>query len=177
MATPTSYPSVDISAPAQAFNWFNFADPQILSIWIAIGFLLFLILKSIWDAYKDISGQRVIEQDGGILTISRVGNNAVVNKILTVAGRSYAVDHPPYRIVTRFGVHLTLWLADRVTGRTIGLNDAGFKNMSADEQNEVIRAIPEMMLGTVHAENNLTFVLLALGAGAFIGFLIKGFMG
>lgn len=176
MATP-SFPSADINVPAQAFNWFNFADPMILSVWVVIGLILILIIKSIWDAYKDISGMRVIEQDGGILTISRVSNNAVSNKILTVGTRSYVVDHPPYRIITRFSVHLTLWLADRVTGRTIGLNDPSFVVMSGDEQKEIIRAIPEAQLGTVHAENNLTFVLLALGAGAFIGFLIKGFMG
>lgn len=176
MATP-SFPSTDVSASAPAFDWFNFADPQIISIWIAIGFLLFLLIKAIWDAYKDISGMRVIEQDGGILTISRVNNNAVANKILTVAGRSYVVDHAPYRICARFGVHLTLWLADRVTGRTIGLNDANAPIMSADEQKEIIRAIPEAQLGTVHAENNLTFVLLALGAGAFLGYMLAGFMG
>ncbi len=170
-------PSADISAPVQAFNWFNFADPMILSVWVVIGLIVILIIKSIYDAYKDISGMRVIEQDGGILTISRVKNDAIVNKILTVSERSYAVDHAPYRIITRFGVHLTLWLADRVTGKTIGLSTSSTPIMSADEQKEIIRAIPEAQLGTVHAENNLTFVLLALGAGAFLGYMLAGFMG
>jgi hypothetical protein len=174
MALPDTTP---VTSAVQGINWFNFSDPQILSIWIIIGFLLILIIKSIWDAYRDISGMRTIEHDGGILTISRVGNNAVANKILTVANRSYVVDHAPYRIITRFGVHLTLWIADRVTGRTIGLNDPNFVVMSADEQKEIIRAVPEAQLGTVHAENNLTFVLLALGAGAFLGYVLKGFMG
>ena len=164
-------------AIAQGINYFDFNNPQVLTFYILIALILILVLKRLWDTYKDISGMRVLEQDGGILTISRVKNDAVKDNILSVGSRAYAIDHPPYRIITLLGVHLTIWLADRATGRTIGLNDPAFTVMSADEQKEIIRAIPEAELGTIRTERGLTFVLLALGAGAFIGYMLAGVLG
>jgi hypothetical protein len=174
MALPDTTP---VTSAVQGINWFNFSDPQILSIWVVIILLIILIVKRIWDTYRDISGQRTIEHDGGILTITRINNNAVSEKTLTVANRSYVIDHPAYRIITILGVHLTIWLCDKITGRTIGLNDPAFKSMSANEQNEIIRAIPERELGTVRVDKGITFLLLAIGAGAFLGYILRGFMG
>lgn len=161
-------------------NFFNFSDPQVITIWIIIALILILVFKRIWDTYKDISGQRVLEQDGGTLIIHRVYDaNAIKDKTLTYAkDRTAVIDHPPYRIKTTLGVYLTLWIVDRLNGRTIGLQDSVVKGtFSADEQNEIIRAIPEAQLGTIHAENNLQFVLLALGAGAFIGYFLANSFG
>lgn len=174
---PTYSPPITSTA-AQGINYFNFSDPQVLTWWILIALILILVLKRLWDTYKDISGQRVLEQDGGIITLIRADNNAVKDKILTYGkDRSVAIDHGPYRIVTILGVQLTLWIADRLKGRTIGLEDLPLRGiMSADEQNEIIRAIPERELGTIRTDKGLTFTLLALGAGAFIGYMLANLL-
>jgi len=165
------------SSATQAVNFVDFSNPTTLSFWILGIMVIVFIIKSLYDTYKDISGMRTMELDGGILTITRVNNDAINNKVLSVGNRSYAIDHPSYKVITTLGVHLTIWLCDKMTGRTIGLNDPAFKAMSADEQNEIIRAIPEKELGTVRTDRGITFLLLAIGAGAFLGYILKGVMG
>jgi hypothetical protein len=170
-------PSTITSTATQGLNYFDFSNPQTLSLWVLVGLVLILVVKRLWDTYKDISGQRVIEHDGGILTITRVNNDAIADKTLSVANRSYVIDHAPYRIVTTLGVHLTLWICDKITGKTIGLNDAVFKSMSAEEQNEIIRAIPERELGTVHTENNLMMYIICVVAGAGLMMMVAKGLG
>ena len=159
----------------QGSSWFS--DPNTLTM-ITLGILIIiLIIKIVRDAYKDITGQRILELDGNILTISRIKNDAIANTTITVGDRAYIIDHPAYRITTTLGVHLTIWLCDRPTGRTIGLNNPAFKVMDADEQKETMRAIPERMLGTVSEDKGLGFVLAVLGAGALLGIIAGKMLG
>jgi len=159
----------------QGSSWFS--DPNTLTM-ITLGILIIiLIIKIVRDTYKDITGQRILELDGNILTISRIKNDAIANTTITVGDRAYIIDHPAYRITTTLGVHLTIWLCDRPTGRTIGLNNPAFKVMDADEQKETMRAIPERMLGTVSEDKGLGFVLAVLGAGALLGIIAGKMLG
>ena len=159
----------------QGSSWFS--DPNTLTM-ITLGILIIiLIIKIVRDTYKDITGQRILELDGNILTISRIKNDAIANTTITVGDRAYIIDHPAYRITTTLGVHLTISLCDRPTGRTIGLNNPAFKVMDADEQKETMRAIPERMLGTVSEDKGLGFVLAVLGAGALLGIIAGKMLG
>jgi hypothetical protein len=159
----------------QGSSWFS--DPNTLTM-ITLGIvIIILIIKIVRDTYKDITGQRILELDGNILTISRIKNDAIANTTITVGDRAYIIDHPAYRITTTLGVHLTIWLCDRPTGRTIGLNNPAFKVMDADEQKETMRAIPERMLGTVSEDKGLGFVLAVLGAGALLGIIAGKMLG
>jgi len=170
-------PQVPVIEPVSAFNWL---DPSLITQYALLAVVIILIIRIIWNTKKDISGQRVIEEDGGILTISSVKNDAVKEKTLTYSGnRTAVIDHPPYRIITTFGVHLTLWFVDALKGRTIGLqNNSLLKDaMGVDEQHEIIRAIPEKHLGTIIKESGVSLTLLTLGAGAFLGYMLRGFFG
>lgn len=157
-------------------NWFS--DPQTLTF-ITLGILIIiLVIKIVRDTYNDITGQRVIELEGNnILAISRIKNDAVTGETVAAGSRAYVVDHPAYRIITLFGVQLTTWFCDRSTGRTIGLNNPAFKSMDADEQKEIIRAIPERELGTIREDKGLGFMLAVLGAGALLGIIAGKMLG
>jgi len=161
----------------QGSNWLNFNDPIIMMFLSLALLIVILVIKIVKDLHSDITGQRALELDGNILTISRIKNDAIANTTITVGDRAYIIDHPAYRITTKLGIHLTVWLCDRPTGRTIGLNNPAFKSMDADEQKETMRAIPERMLGTVTEDKGFGMILAVLGAGAFLGYLIRGFFG
>ena len=173
MATPPI-----TTASVQAVNYMDFSNPQVITMYILLALVIVLLAKRLYGTYKDITGMRVLEQDGGVLTITRIDNSAMVDKTLNVGERAYIIDHPAYRIATTLGVHLTLWIADKVTGRTIGLSNTLIKGaLSASEQLEILRAKPEIELSTIREDKGITFLLLALGAGAFIGYALANFHG